>query len=200
MVDHVTSGRSEGTVGSKERSTQTLPIPLGGLAPAHRHPTVLRRAVHRHRAAPLMALALAAAGGGVWLSTSARSYDAGEDGRGVHVDTITLEPEAQSLAGIRVFTGAATLVIAVTLPGIVRAGAVTIWNGAAATGRCVLVNSAASVRETCQFHIGTSQFTSTDTFAVGTKTWHRRYSDGVEITMTVPTGSTVIPIPFPLGR
>jgi hypothetical protein len=147
-----------------------------------------------------MALALAAAGGGVLLSTSPRSFDAGVDAVGVHVDDAILTPVAQSAAGTKVFTGAATLVIVVASPGIVRAGAVTTWNGVLTTGRCVLIGGAAGASETCQYDLGTALLTSIDSFVVRTRTWHRRYSDGGEIAITVPAGSALIPVPFPLGR
>jgi hypothetical protein len=189
-----------GTTGSLERSTQTLPVPLGELVPVHRHSTALRRTMRRHRSAPLIALALAASGSGVWLSTSPRSFDAGEDAVGVHVDDTTLTPVAQPGAGTKVFTGAATLVIAAASPGMERAGAVTTWNSVPTTGHCVLVDGAAVASETCVYDMGTTRLTSTDSFAASTRTWHRRYSDGVEITITVPAGSSVIPIPLPLGR
>ena len=189
-----------GTTGSLERSSQTLPVPLGGLAPVHRHSTALRRALRRYRSTPMMALALAAAGIGVWLSVSPRSFDAGLDAVGVHVDDMVLTPVAQSAVGTKVFTGAATLVLAVGSPGIVRAGAVTTWNGVPTTGRCVLIGGAAGASETCQYELGTARLTSTDAYVARTRTWHRRYSDGDEITITVPAGSALIPIPFPLGR
>jgi len=156
--------------------------------------------LRRYRSAPMMALALAAAGSGVWLSISPRSFEAGVDAVGVHVDGVVLTPVAQSAAGTKVFTGAATLVIMFASPGIVRAGAVTTWNGVLTTGRCVLIGSAAGASETCQYDLGTALLTSTDAFVSRTRTWHRRYSDRGEITITVPAGSALIPIPFPLGR
>lgn len=182
------------------RSAQTLPIPLGGLAPVHRNSTAIQRVLRRHRSAPLLALAIVAAGTGAWLSTSPRSFDAGRDDAGVHIDDFVLEPLAQSPAGMQVFTGVASLVIANTSAGVVRAGAVMSWNGFSTSGRCVLAHGAASTEETCDYLIGTARLSSTDTYTAATRTWHRRYSDGVEIAVTVPGGTTVIPIPFPLGR
>jgi hypothetical protein len=189
-----------GATSSLERSTQTLPVPLGGLAPVHRHSTALRRTLRRHRSAPMMAVALAAAGSGVWLSTSPRSFNAGDEVVGVRVDDVILTPVAQSAVGTKVFTGAATLVIEVASPRMVRAGAVTTWNGVPTTGRCVLISGAPGASETCQYDLGTARLTSTDSFVARTRTWHRRYSDGGEIAITVPAGSALIPIPFPLGR
>jgi hypothetical protein len=160
----------------------------------------MRRTLRRHRSAPLVAFAFAASGCGVWLSTSPRSFDAGGDAVGVHIDDMTLTPFAQPDAGTRVFTGAATLVIVAPSPRTERAGAVTTWNGLPTTGRCVLTDGAAVVSEICEYDLGTARLTSTDSFTPATRSWHRRYSDGVEITIAVPAGSAVIPIPFPLGR
>ena len=189
-----------GTTDFPERSNQTLPVPLGGLAPVHRHSTAMRRTLRRHRSVPLMALAFAASGCGVWLSTSPRSFDAGGDGSRVQIDDMTLTPIEQPESGPTVFTGAAPLVIVAPSPHSERAGAVTTWNGVPTTGRCVLTDGAAVASEVCEYAIGTARLTSTDIFTTATRTWHRRYSDGVEITIAVPAGSEVIPIPFPLGR
>lgn len=199
MVDR-TIVPAGGTIDLPERSNQTLPVPLGGLAPVHRHTTAMRRSLRRHRSAPLMAFAFAASGCGVWLSTSPRSFDAGGNAAGAHIDDMTLTPVAQPESGTMAFTGAATLVITAPSPRTERAGAVTTWNGVPMTGRCVLTDGMAVASEMCEYVIGTSQLTSVDSLSAATRTWHRRYSDGVEITIAVPAGSAVIPIPFPLGR
>jgi len=183
-----------------ERSSQTLPVPLGGLAPVRRQSRAMRRTLRHYRPALLMAFAFAASGCGVWLSISPRTFDAGGDAVGVHIDDMTLTPVAHPESGIRVFTGAATLVIVVPSPHTERAGAVTTWNGIPTTGRCVLTDGAAVTGETCEYDMGITRLTSVDSFTAATRTWHRRYSDGVEITVEVPVGSAVIPIPFPLGR
>jgi hypothetical protein len=189
-----------GTTSFPDRSNQTLPVPLSGLAPVHRHSTAMGRTLRRHRSVPLMALAFAAFGCGVWLSTSPRSFDSGGDAAGVHIGDMTLTPVAQQGSGTTIFTGAATLVIVAPSPRTERAGAVMTWNGVPTTGRCVLTDGAAVASEMCEYEIGAARLTSTDSFTAATRTWHRRYSDGVEITIAVPAGSEVIPIPFPLGR
>ena len=56
-----------------ERSIQTLPIPLGGLAPVRRQSTRLRRPARAHRSVPVLVLALVFAAGGVWLSDESSS-------------------------------------------------------------------------------------------------------------------------------
>ena len=201
MGDRAIVGTSD-TIASLDRSAQTLPIPLGGLAPAHRRPTVLRRMLARYRSAPLIAAALLAAGIGIWLSTSTRPFDVGHDATGIHIDDMTLAPTGLSElgAGPQVFTGAATVAIVATPSGTVRAGAVMTWNGLHATGRCVLTRSETGATEICGYVIGAMRLTSVDTFIAATRTWSRRYGDGVVIAIHVPRGSTLIPVPFPLGR
>ncbi len=185
--------------GSLDRSPQTLPVPLGGLAPVHRHTTALKRMMRRHRSAPLLALGLVAAAGGVWLSTPS-GFQAGRDRAGVHIDDLLLSRVADTVAGTEIFTGSATLVIK-TVAEVSRSGAVMAWNGVPTTGRCVLIHAtSADTRETCDFTIGATRLTAVDGFDPVTRTWVRRYDDGREITIDVPTGASLVPIPFPLGR
>lgn len=188
------------TTGPLERSPQTLPVPLGGLAPVHRRASAVRRNLRRHSSIPILVVSLAAAIGGVGLFASPPSFDAGEDAAGVHIDGMILTPVASAGAGIRTFSGAATEVIHTTPSGAVRAGAVMTWNGMATKGRCLLLPTAMGAEEVCDYVIGTSMLTSIDTFSAVTRTWRRRYGDGVDIVITVPKGCSVIPIPFPLDR
>ena len=185
---------------SLPRSAQTLPVPLAGLAPVHRRPTAVRRMLRRQRTAPILALALIAAAGGVWLSTSPRSFDAGNDASGVHIDDILLTPVAPSTPRMHLFTGAASLAIATALDGTMRAGAVMTWNGVFTTARCELHPGDGSAVETCDYDMGTVRLTSMDSYSAQSRVWHRRYGDGVEIAIAVPSGTALIPIPFPLGR
>jgi hypothetical protein len=189
-----------GSAGSLERSAQTLPVPLGGLTPVHRHSTTMRRTLRRHPSVPLVALALATGGAGVWLSTSPRAFTAGQDAAGIEVGGLTLTPIAQPSRSTQSFTGVASVVIDTVSSGVARAGAVMTWDGFPTTVRCVLVRSATGVSETCAYDIGTTRLTSADSYSAKTRTWSRRYSDGMEITITVPNGSELIPLPFPLGR
>jgi hypothetical protein len=147
----------------------------------------------------VLAAALASAIAGIWLSTSTRTFSAGQDANGIHIDDMTLTPAPQAIVGTQIFTGAATMAITMT-PSMARAGAVMTWNGVLTTGRCVLARRSAGAAETCVYAIGATRLTSTDTFVAVTRTWSRRYGDGVEIAIHVPRGSALIPIPFPLGR
>lgn len=182
------------------RSVQTLPVPLGGLAPVHRQSTALQRLWRQQRSGRLVVLALIAAASGVWLSISPRSFDAGNDATGVHIDDILLTPLAQSTPGMRFFTGVAALVITTTSDGTMRAGAVMTWNGVSTTARCVLRPNDAGAEETCNYDMGPARLISTDKYVARMRMWDRRYGDGVEINITVPGGNALIPIPFPLGR
>ena len=81
-----------------------------------------------------------------------------------------------------------------------RAAAVMTLNGVEATGQCEIQVLPVSASEACQFKSGAAESTSTGTFDFASRTWHRHYSDGVEVTIMVPRGSELIPIPFPLGH
>ena len=195
-----------GTIGreaspSLNRATQVLPIPLGGLAPAHRRPSGWGRAWRRHQAAALLGLASVAAGSGIWLSSHPPSFSAGEDARGIHVGDITLAPiKSRLFNDVLAFAGVASMAVRTLDAGTVHAGAVMTWNGRPSTGRCVLLSITSAARETCNFQIGSTRLTATDWFDIKARTWHRRYDDGMAIAISVPTGLTVVPIPFPLGR
>lgn len=199
MVDRAIVPLS-GPPGSVDRSAQTLPVPLGGLAPVHRPSTAWRRGWLRHRSASLVALALAAAGCGVWLSLTPRYFEAGRDSAGVQVGGTLLARMAQPAVSTEVFTGQATLVIVTTSPKTLTGSAVMTWDGIPTIGRCVLIAANSGTSERCDYTTGATRFTSTDTFDPRTRNWDRRYDDGVEIVITVPSHCAVIPIPFPLGH
>ena len=182
------------------RSTQTLPVPLGGLAPVHRRTTNWRRTVRAHRSVATLLLALISAAAGVWLSAAPRSFDAGKDGAGVHVDGTTLTLVAQETPGSQVFTGAATLVLDTASSGVITAAAVMTWNGISATVRCAFLRNGTGGVESCVYELGSQRLSSIDRFSASSQTWYRQYSDGVAVTISVPQGSIVIPVPFPLGH
>ena len=100
----------------------------------------------------------------------------------------------------KVFTGAATMVISTMASTIVKSAAVMTWNNTPTTGRCTLVDAESGATETCYYVMGTTRLISVDSFDSRTRIWHRRYGDGVEVTITVPDHDVVIPLPFPLGR
>jgi hypothetical protein len=184
-----------------DRTTQVLPVPLGGLNPVRRQPSALLRSCRRHQSAALVALAALATGGAVWLSTSPRSFMVEESAGAVRVDGVVLVASiAESRTGGRVFTGQASLALSAVKSGTLTGAAVMTWKGGAATGRCVLHLLSSGASEVCQFASGATRLASADSFDVASRIWHRHYRDGVDITITVPRGSDLIPIPFPLGR
>jgi len=183
-----------------DRVAQVLPVPLGGLVPARRPPS-RARVWRRHQSATLAALALIAGGAGVWISVAPRAHWVSFEAHAVRVDDAMLTSVAAPPgATLRLFSGAATLAL---MPGgadIMRGGAVMSWNGSTTTGRCVLELETTRPTETCDFTLGSRHLASHDTFDEAASVWHRHYSDGVEVAITVAQGSQIIPLPFPLGR
>ncbi len=98
------------------------------------------------------------------------------------------------------FTGAATLVIDTAPSGMITSAAVMTWNGLSATVRCVFLRSGTGGVESCLYELGSQRLSSIDRFSASSQNWYRQYSDGVAITISVPRGNIVIPVPFPLGH
>ena len=111
-----------------------------------------------------------------------------------------LDRMAQPAAGTEVFTGQATLVIVTTSPTTLTGSAVMTWEGIPTIGRCILIAASPGTSERCDYTSGATRFTSSDIFDPRTREWHRRYDDGVEIVIAVPSHFAVIPIPFPFGH
>ncbi|HUZ71021.1 MAG TPA: hypothetical protein VMU65_15035 [Candidatus Saccharimonadales bacterium] len=184
-----------------DRSPQVLPVPLGGLTPARRHPSTLLRHWWRHQPKVMMAMALVAGICSVWLALIPPSFTIAMDATGVHVDGAVLRAATpQSVLGMRVFRGPASLAITASRGGASRAGAVMTWGGVVTTGRCVLVVIATGASDTCRFTMGSARLSARDTFDARAHIWHRVYGDGADVTIAVPAGSPLIPIPFPLGH
>jgi hypothetical protein len=162
---------------------------------------MLLRRLRRHQSTALLALAGVATGCAVWLSMSSRSFTVEMTASGLRVDDVVLTVSTSpSVDGMRVFTGQASVALATGDPGSMRAAAVTTVNGAEAIGQCESHVSSATASEACQFKRGGIELTSTATFDFVSRSWDRHYSDGVEVTIMVPKGSELIPIPFPLGH
>ncbi len=159
------------------------------------------RTWRRHQSAALLAVAAAATGGAVWLATSPRSFTVAANASEVRVDGVVLTASAPHVkGGMRVFTGQASLALTPAKSGMVHGAAVMVWKGMVTTGKCVLHLAPLSASETCRFRNGAVELTATDTFDSASRLWHRRYGDGVDVTVMVPKGSDLVPIPFPLGR
>ena len=194
-------GGTTPTIAVLDRRTQALPVPLGGLRPVRRQSSALMRAWRRHQSAALLAIAAVATGIALWLSTSPRSFTVVANAHEVRIDGGVLSALPQHIAaGLRVFTGQASLAITPAKSGVMHGAAVMLWKGLATTGRCVLDLGPLRATEACRFRYGALELTAVDTFDFGSRLWHRRYGDGVDITVVVPKGSDVIPMPFPIGR
>lgn len=185
-----------------DRSPQTLPVPLGGLRPARRNPSTLLRQWRRHQPKVMIVTALVVGVCGVWLSVTPTTFTVAMTVAGVMVDGARLTPlQRQTPDGVEVFVGPASLAITRGRgDGTSRAGAVMSWGGVAATGQCVLVVLSTGASDACRFMIGASRLTAIDTYDARNRVWHRQYQDGLDVTIALPSGTPLIPIPFPLGH
>jgi hypothetical protein len=185
-----------------DRTPQNLPVPLGGLSPAHRDESRVSRNWRRQQARILTAGGLVLSVVGGWLAIATPSVSVYADGKNVHIGSFTLLPLHERLnQGVRVYTGAAAFVLVEVSASEVRASAVTSLNGASVNGVCHLTRTGgADAREECAFSVRRTALRSTDLFDSSSHTWHRTYSDGRTATFNVPPGTSVVPIPIPLGR
>jgi hypothetical protein len=162
---------------------------------------MILRKWRRHQPQVLTFAALVTGICGVWLAASPLTSTVAMEATGVNVDGAFLTRVApQTTPGVHVFNGPASLAITVPKGGTSHAGAVMIWGGLATTGQCVLVVVDGGASDACQFNEGSARFSAADTFDARRLVWHRRYTDGVDVTITVPDGTALIPIPFPLGH
>jgi hypothetical protein len=190
-----------GNLTALDRTVQILPVPLAGLTPVRRRSSRLTRAWRRRRSIVLGGLGIVAILAGVLLWMSPRSFSVEMTSGKVVVDSLVLTPRAGPFTnGVRVFTGPATLAVSPSKSGTTYGGAVMTWGGVSTTGRCILHANTVPVFETCRFTNPSGALTSTDTFDPVARTWHRRYADGVDVSVTVPPASALIPVPFPLGH
>lgn len=126
------------------------------------------------------------------------------EGDRVHVDGVVLiHPTGNGgVRSGRVYEGPATLLILPEPDGEVTASAVTFQRGVKVTGVCRLQPPAAGVIvESCQLDIGPTSVACRDTMLLSTPgTWERRCSDGARLSIAVPTGGALVPMPFALGE
>ena len=185
-----------------DRTPQNLPVPLGGLSPAHRDESRLSRNWRRRQARILTAGGLVLSVVGGWLAIAMPSVSVYADGKSVHIGSLTLLPlHERSNQGMRVYTGAVAFGLVDVSASEVRASAVTSLNGAPVNGVCRLTRTGgADAREECAFSVRGTALRSTDLFDSSSHTWRRTYSDGRTATFNVPPGTSVVPIPIPLGR
>jgi hypothetical protein len=185
-----------------DRTPQNLPVPLGGLSPAHRDESRLTRTWRRQQARILTAGGVVLGVVGGWLAVAAPSVSVYTDGKSVHIGTVTLLPlREQPNQGVRVYTGAVAFVAVDVSRRETRASAVTSLNGVSVNGVCHLTRTGGEdAREECAFSVNGRALRSIDLFDSSTHTWRRTYSDGRTATFNVPPGTSVVPIPIPLGR
>lgn len=183
---------------------QYLPLPIGEFRAVRRHRTTpLRVRVWRHRpgfaAAAGVALAIAA----VLVTVTSPPAAVYLSGDAVHVDGITLGHPAGNggLTTGRLYTGAATMVLRAGPDGTVVASAVTHEQGEEMRAVCTLDSSGATdLTERCQFRTGKTSFACDDVYNLSAPgAWQRRCSNGRVLSIQVPAGAEVIPMPFALG-
>jgi hypothetical protein len=198
--------RRPGTAGGIDRDPQHLPVPIGGLHP-RRQPRTTPAALRlwRRRGSELVATAgllLAVAAAVVTVTRPPLSVYL-EDNT-VHVAGLTLAHPADNggLTDGRLYTGPAALLMVDRPGGAVVASAVTYLEGEKVTGVCDFgPPTTTEVAERCVLQIGSASVTCEDALRFeGQGSWQRRCSDGQVLTVTVPAGAEVIPMPFPLGR
>lgn len=129
---------------------------------------------------------MALAGAGLWLTGSPPPVEVSMDAGGYTVGGARLEAQGggayQSAHGAMVVRGT-------------RSAASTALGDEHVTGVCDL--DAGSGSEHCRFTVGGRPLEASDR---RTKAgWHRRYSDGQEVDVTVE-GRGPVPVPFPVGR
>jgi hypothetical protein len=185
-----------------DRTPQNLPVPLGGFSPAHREESRLSRTWRRQQSRILTAGGLVLGVVGGWLAIATPSVSVYADGKSVHIGTVTLLPLHEPLnQGVRVYTGAAAFVVVDVSPREIRASAVTSLNGVSVDGVCHLTRTGGDdAREECAFSVHGTALRSTDLFDSSTHIWRRTYSDGRTATFNVPPGTSIVPVPIPLGR
>ena len=198
--------RRTGTVGLIDRDPQHLPVPIGDLRPQWRERTeaapirLWRRRGHRLAAGAGLLMAVAAA----VVTVTRPPLSVYLEGNTVDVGGFTLAQPSDNggLTEGRLYTGPAALLLIDRPDGSVLASAVTYLDGQTVTGVCTFGPSTpTALTEHCMLHIGRAAVTCEDALRFEAPgTWKRRCSDGQALTVSVPAGAEVIPMPFPLGR
>jgi hypothetical protein len=191
---------------SAERRPQYLPIPLGDLRPARRlqRRRMTERLWRRYRAELVAVLGILLAATAALVSIARPTDSVYLRGDRVYVDGVALvhPPGNAGVATGRVYEGPATLVIVTGSDGLVTASAVTFLGTEKVTAVCRLDPPASGeLLDRCQLQIGRSAVRCRDTMPLDSPgTWDRRCSDGRHLSIAVPSGAALIPMPFPLGE
>ncbi|HEX6539127.1 MAG TPA: hypothetical protein VF155_08110 [Candidatus Dormibacteraeota bacterium] len=183
------------------RPAQYLALPLGDLAPAHQELNRWVRAWRRHSSSVLTAAGCVLAAAGLLITWMPRPIQAFATPSRLQIAGVTLQREAgQPVPGYTLYGGDASVLLSGLAPSARAAGAATL-GGRRTTGSCApAAASRSGPAERCRFRVGTAEVTSLDVFDRTARTWTRRYSDGVVITISAPAGQAAIPVPLPLGR
>ncbi|MHB8718867.1 MAG: hypothetical protein ACYDAC_08260 [Candidatus Dormibacteria bacterium] len=180
-----------------ERSPQTLPVPLGDMAPAHA-PSPRRGALRSKRNGWLTgASALAMGVAGLVLLATAPGTSVYVAGGRLHVGATTLRLVSET-PGASLYSGDAVYQLTVSAGGEVSARARWRDGGRVVSADCAqtLPGGVPTVR--CVYTSGSPA--STDVFDARTGVWHRRYDDGVGADIAVPPGGVAVPVAFPIGH
>jgi hypothetical protein len=186
-----------------ERRAQYLLVPLAGLQPVRRPravPRLVRLWRRRVQLATLLGVTLVIAAGVVTATTPPVAVYLSDDA--VHADGLTLVHPAGNggLATGRLYTGAATMLLTAGPGGTVVASAVTYRSGQKVRAVCTLYSPGGTeVWEACDIRTGRTTVVCHDVFDLAAGAWRRHCSDGQVLSIEVPAGTEVIPVPFPLG-
>ncbi len=172
-----------------------LPIPIAGFTPVFAPRRIARPQWWRGQGSRVaMVIGIASAIFGAWLAQSASQVPVYARSGTVWVGNHALTP-----TGGGEYDGDAAAVMVQVSPTVIRAGASANVNGSRSLGLCLMTeHSASDMDEACSFMLAGKVVGSTDHF--NGQSWARRYSDGREVTIPVPSGGSVIPVPFPVGR
>lgn len=183
-----------------DRSPQTLPIPIGGMAPvwAARRPSPGRRLL---RALPTVMLAMgsAAAATGVLLVGLRGPVAVYAAAGSLHVggSVLTL---LRSTSTATLYDGDAAYLLTET-GGATVAEAAWTAGGDHRSGSCMMRREGTLLVATCRFVADGRTTTAVDSYEVaGGGSWRRTYDDGQQVSIAVPDGATVVPVAFPVGR
>jgi hypothetical protein len=183
-----------------DRRPQHLPVPLGGMAPAHVARSRRRR---RMRVGGPLTVATGAVAGVVGLGLLLAPAPAQVSLRGDHLDVGAMTLTASGPAGAQVmrFSGGASYVLAEHGDGSAVASAAWTAGGTLSSGTCRMRRDGSRLVDECVFASGGALFTSVDVLdpARGAE-WQRTYDDGVQATIVVGSNGAAVPVPFPIGR
>ena len=134
---------------------------------------------------------------GAWLAQTGNAVPVYSYHGQLHVGNSVL-----TASGPNEYTGDAAVITVTVSPGVTKSVASANVNGSRSNGICLETQKTPGhLDEGCTFVIDGHTLTASDTFDAGTDGgWHRHYSDGVDVTILVPAGGGVVPVPFPVGR